>query len=496
MKKIFTLLLFAALLCGLCTLAFAAEQPSAEELLKQVPSYAHTGEKESILTVSGLEETGQSLLSIFFYGLGCDGFLSEKTTYFQKPPTEEQLAACPKVSAEDVEKTLVRLFGPDATTRFGELRDRYMSRGYLVLERLEDGSYAYYQYSYGGGEGSYTRDCFLRSETVGNDVVVYSRFLQAPPRASSIFWVSGSVSSDMVLLDLDQQEKKALPEYINPWNMIDKGMFDEYLPTYKHTFKPNGDGTYYWAQTELDTAGKEIPLSVFEKEEQYLKSLVATVPKEAYRGAVTNSNYQSHSKLTYSRLYGDGYDTLFVNEAYAEWTVEGTSLILYSPRGNEKTGGQITLGTWENVSPDKNQASIEGLIRDEKFVQYYTVYRHTFQKKADGTYSWVETIVDQYGEEMPVILTGGSANSNTDSTTDTTSDVTTSEVMSDTSTDTATDASTGTVTDAVPDVSTGSATDVVPQEEGSSAVWIVVAVVAVAAVAAVAVFFVLKKKKA
>ena len=56
MKKLFTLLLFAALLCSLCTLAFAAEQPSAEELLKQVPSYAHTGEKENIYVTKSDEE--------------------------------------------------------------------------------------------------------------------------------------------------------------------------------------------------------------------------------------------------------------------------------------------------------------------------------------------------------------------------------------------------------------------------------------------------------
>ena len=484
MKKLFTLLLFAVLLCGLCTLAFAAEQPSAEELLKQVPDYAHTGNKETILSVSGPMEAPYSVVKIFFDRLYQDGLVQDgiKST----------------ISVEDVCKTYERLFGPGTSSTLGieTMKDGAMfGTGSEALHLSKDTqTFTYDPETYGGGVHFGTRRTVVRSETVGQDVIVYARFAQFNPGGDWVLWVKGSVSSDNALIELDQQEKKALPEYINPWGMISKGAFDEYLPVYKHTFKPNGDGTYYWAQTELDTAGKEIPLSVFEEEEKYLQSLVATVPKEAYRGSVTNSNYQSHSKLTYSRLLED---KLYVSESYAEWTVEGTSLTLYSPRGNKANADkQIVLGTWENVSPDKNQASIEGLIRDEKFVLYYTVYRHTFQKKADGTYSWVETIVDQYGEEMPVILTGGSVNSNTDSTTDTTSDVTTSEVVSDTSTDTATDVSTNTTTNAVTDVSTGSATDVVPQEEGSSAVWIVVAVVAVAAVAAVAVFFVLKKKKA
>ncbi len=464
--------------------------PSAEErsitpedLMLQIPSYAHTGEKESILTVSTGDIINQSTSSIFFYGLQRDGLIPKTVEPFNAPPTKEQLAACPKVSAADIEKTFTRLFGPDAVARFCG-KDSYSTRGHLILTRLEDGSYAYYDYSFGGGDGPGAWTNYVRSETVGEDIVLYATFAYGTLGGYDSCWISETVDDGgKALLSVPKEnlEKRAA----DPFKMLKTGAFDEYLPIYKHTFKPNGDGTYYWAHTELDTAGKEIPLSLIEEEEQYLHSLVTTVPKEAYRGSVTTPNYQSHSKLTSSQLYED---KLYISESYAEWTVEGTSLTLYSPRGNKANADkQIVLGTWENVSPDKNQASIEGLIRDEKFVQYYTNYRHTFVKNAYGSYSWVETIVNRYGETMPVALTGGSSNSNTDSTASTT--YTATDVSTNT-TDVVTDVSTGTATD----VSTGSATDVVPQEEGSSAVWIVVAVVAVAAVAVGAVLLWNKKK--
>ncbi|MBQ4322849.1 MAG: hypothetical protein IJC19_02795 [Clostridia bacterium] len=473
-KKILVLFLLLYMCFGMSIVGFATEQPSAEELLKQVPAFAHTGKTENISTVPG-DEFGQNPLSILFYGLQRDGLIPETVESFNAPPTKEQLAACPKVSAADIEKTLTRLFGPDAVARFGG-QESYSAGGHLVLTRLEDGSYAYYDYSFGGGMGIGRWTKYIRSETVGEDIVLYTKFAYGGS-GSGDFWISESVSDGgKMLLSIPKEdlEKSAA----DPLKMLKTGAFDEYLPTYKHTFKPNGDGTYYWAQTELKAAGKEIPLSLMEEEEQFLQTLVESVPEEAYCGSVTNPNYQSHSKLTSSQLYED---KLYISESYAEWTVEGTSLTLYSPRGNKANADkQIVLGTWENVSPDKNQASIEGLIRDEKFVQYYTNYRHTFVKNAYGSYSWVETIVNRYGETMPVALTGGSSNSNTDSTASTTY--------------TATDVSTGTVTDAVTDVSTGTATDVVPQEEGSSAVWIVVAVVAVAAVAVGAVLLWNKKK--
>ncbi|MBO5221787.1 MAG: hypothetical protein J6C26_05690 [Clostridia bacterium] len=459
-------------------IAFAetSDESLFEDLMLQIPSYAHTGEKESILTVSTGDIINQSTSSIFFYGLQRDGLIPKTVEPFNAPPTKEQLAACPKVSAADIEKTFTRLFGPDAVARFCG-KDSYSTRGHLILTRLEDGSYAYYDYSFGGGDGPGAWTNYVRSETVGEDIVLYATFAYGTLGGYDSCWISETVDDGgKALLSVPKEnlEKRAA----DPFKMLKTGAFDEYLPIYKHTFKPNGDGTYYWAHTELDTAGKEIPLSLIEEEEQYLHSLVTTVPKEAYRGSVTTPNYQSHSKLTSSQLYED---KLYISESYAEWTVEGTSLTLYSPRGNKANADkQIVLGTWENVSPDKNQASIEGLIRDEKFVQYYTNYRHTFVKNAYGSYSWVETIVNRYGETMPVALTGGSSNSNTDSTASTTY--------------TATDVSTGTVTDAVPDVSTGTATDVVQQEESSSAVWIVVAVVVVAAVAVGAVLLWNKKK--
>ena len=38
------------------------------------------------------------------------------------------------------------------------------------------------------------------------------------------------------------------------------GKFEKYLPVYAHTFVENEDGSYYWASTNLVSAGEKIPV--------------------------------------------------------------------------------------------------------------------------------------------------------------------------------------------------------------------------------------------
>ena len=89
---------------------------------------------------------------------------------------------------------------------------------------------------------------------------MYAVFAKFSAYGDTVFYLRDNITSDAtVLMDIKKADWEGKTY---PWDLLDAGMMDEYLPVYKHTFKPNGDGTYYWAKTELETAGKEIPPSV------------------------------------------------------------------------------------------------------------------------------------------------------------------------------------------------------------------------------------------
>ena len=376
MKKLFTLLLFAALLCSLCITGFAEEKEETD-YLATIPLAAYHG-------YTSFTEIPQELLNYYDYGITSILFdelfrlniIPEKYKTLQHYPSEEELASSLKIPVSELINIVDRLYGKGAGDRAIIGQEFHHRNAELHLWPLEkEDAYAFCPAIYQGAPGLLYHSKQLDSEIVGEDLIIRSIYAEWNYGEDADWKWEGSVLKiPITIYSVEKSFSERNYNILATWieiggtkkveSRIRGGEFDEYLPVYKHTFKPNGDGTYYWAQTELETAGKEIPLSV--------------------------------------------------------------------------------------IKPAK--------------------------------------------EDNTNTSTQGSTNTNT--TIDTTSDVTTSEVVSDTSTDTATDVSTNTTTNAVTDVSTGSVTDAVQQEEGSSAVWIVVAVVAVAAVAAVAVFFVLKKKKA
>jgi len=399
-KKMLSILLILCVFCEFSVMSFAAEDDFAlPDLVSQIPLCASSGKTETILTVDhGPAEIFGSVTAILFNGLMRDGLLKGTVPRFSSPPTEEQMKECPNVSAEDLKKTYVRLFGPDALTVYGDLRESYAIYGYQVLTRLKDGSYAYYYYSYGGGDLNVSRRSYLRSETEGDNLIVYTTFAEMPPVGDRIFRLRGAYSSTEYLINLDQKEFSNLPAGVDPWVMAYEGRFDEYLPVYKNTFKPNGDGTYYWAKTEPFSEGKEIPLSVFDAEADYLKSLMATVPELGYG----DSTASSHAMLTGSRLL-DGI--LTVNEAYVEWTVEGDSLILSSPGGIGKDGKRVILGTWDDLD-EEDLKKVEEQILNGTFSEYYMKVRHKFKKNAEGAFVYEESTLFSEGIEIPASLLG------------------------------------------------------------------------------------------
>ncbi len=245
------------------SIAYAEEidESLPKELLKQIPISAHSGKEENIQTVAWGNNTNHGVSHIIFDELFRMGLLPKDMAEFPNAPTGEELAACPKVSVEDVNKVFDRLFGPSASARLSSGQVG-IGTGNKRLQLSEDKkNYIYIPYSYSGSAGNLWRMVPVRSEAVGNDIVVYAKFgYHFGESQVALCENFGSYEelhflSPIVGTALFKDEQR-------PFVRMHNGDFDEYLPVYRHTFKPNGDGTYYWAQTELETAGKEIPLSV------------------------------------------------------------------------------------------------------------------------------------------------------------------------------------------------------------------------------------------
>jgi hypothetical protein len=185
------------------------------------------------------------------------GLIPKDLQIFGYQPTEEQILACPRVSATDLRRTFDRLFGPDASKLLDGVERFGGDVSYLQL--LEDGTYAYVPYSSLGGMGGADRISYVKSERDGDKVFVYVRYAyySAPYPCIWIVGVRAGNSEPYRLLSTVDTSGWS----VQPWTRVAAGEFDEYFPIYKHTFVSNGDGTYYWDSTELVEEGKQIPLS-------------------------------------------------------------------------------------------------------------------------------------------------------------------------------------------------------------------------------------------
>ncbi|MBO5220774.1 MAG: hypothetical protein J6C26_00485 [Clostridia bacterium] len=302
MKKIFTLLLFAALLCGLCITGFAEEKEETD-YLATIPLAAYHG-------YTSFTEIPQELLHDYRYGITAMLFdelfrlniIPENYKVLQHYPSEEELASSLKIPVSELKNIIDRLYGKGAGDRAIIGQEFHHMKPELDLFPLEkEDAYAFCPAIYQGTSGLLYYSKQLDSEVVGEDLIIRSVYAE---------WEYGETGSDQkipvivysvensfsernynTLATWEEKTGTKPPFYTKVESRIRGGEFDEYLPVYKHTFKPNGDGTYYWAQTELETAGKEIPLSVIDpsaKEENTDTSTATDVSTGTVTDAVTD----------------------------------------------------------------------------------------------------------------------------------------------------------------------------------------------------------------
>jgi len=230
------------------------------DVQRRVPLAAYSGGDE---TVSSLALDG-SVVKVLIDELRGQSLISDRVLTLDKAPSEKDKLTSPKVSAEYMAKIFDRLFGTGASAILKGKTVLQAGQEYLYL--LEDGkTYAYV--SYGGAldsEASARRIQFVRSEKVGEDLAVYVRYARyapfVPGEGRELWFYGAEEGAENAACLMEKIDVSDLGS--NLWTKIESGKLDDYFPVYKHTFKSNGDGTYAWIKTELDTAGKEISPSV------------------------------------------------------------------------------------------------------------------------------------------------------------------------------------------------------------------------------------------
>lgn len=166
----------------------------------------------------------------------------------------------PRISAQRVKTVFENAFGEG---RFSSVQKKEIRSGdnttHLIYEETTD-SYRLLYHEGGGGlsNGAWDYTCFLRGETLDDTVEIYVGYLAYRYEENGT-WSFFHDAKAVAYLDATAAVTR-VPD--SAYGRILRGDFDSYLPVYKHVFKENGEGGYYWASCQMVQVGKEIPEEV------------------------------------------------------------------------------------------------------------------------------------------------------------------------------------------------------------------------------------------
>lgn len=134
------------------------------------------------------------------------------------------------------------------------------NRGRILIQE-PDGGYVYLvaDAGSGGDPGGVTYTALIDTEIVGDTVYLYEVFGEYDEDGDR-FTLFGTFSRDSKI-KTGQIASGLRGDGEVGKNLLD-GSYDEYLPVYKHTYKANKYGGYYWESTERVSPAKAIPLSM------------------------------------------------------------------------------------------------------------------------------------------------------------------------------------------------------------------------------------------
>lgn len=254
MKKVMSLLICFILLGGLWVTGSAAEAVPKEvvdQAFNLVPLNAYSEGKETLETIKPHYVHCQQAL---IEALAAQGLI----VLDGKPADSDKLEDNPdatRISKDIVVSTFEKLYGPNSFTNAGLDQEKILSGvdvNLLVFDAAKQ-EYAFIPYPYGGGDPGGWYLSYTEGTKNDTELIVTERRL---------WYDQGYNTFGFTLAGAYYTGPETYSDGTKVYERAVQPDFAEYLPAYKHVFKENGAGGYYWVSTELVSPAKEIPLSL------------------------------------------------------------------------------------------------------------------------------------------------------------------------------------------------------------------------------------------
>ncbi len=226
----------------------------AHQLLQYVPAGAYNTTGEMTVYNVPEYEIGIGPVRVLFRKLLDEGLIHDTQSPSDDP------AECPDApvfSEAEIKTHFENLFGPGSFASYAGKDIRNV--GQILHYDSAKKTYTYVLYGGWGGDMPYrSYSTYVKTETDGEDLLIYRHYVMySHSNETFALWDGHYEGSPQ---DLPPFSTGYEDEWFGElYGKLKAGQLDEYLPLYCLTFKPNGNGGYYWASSHVAKAATPIP---------------------------------------------------------------------------------------------------------------------------------------------------------------------------------------------------------------------------------------------
>lgn len=246
------------------------------ELYETIPMGAYAGETVTFENLA-YTDLGANYQSILISRLMQDKIIVRPEKYDVSSDPKENPNA-PRIPLQTIKTAFEGVFGPGSFDQLENTQTFSNKTDNLAYEE-SSGSYVYTYYSWGGGDpGVSLYAKYIKIESGDGQISLYEKFaLYGDYQTKCLYSDAKRLSNQEGTLLWQGSEEDGNTLLMK----MDGGALDGYLPLYKHTFKDNGNGGYYWASTEMVEAGTSIPEEALTEETQSTDISTSSTPSQS-----------------------------------------------------------------------------------------------------------------------------------------------------------------------------------------------------------------------